>query len=184
MARTLNSKPLTCYRLKGNNNLPKEIALICPHNLMFHSNATQIDIMLSLPSFKKRGDEKYVMLHKTLRRNVRKLYEGFYSHFLSDHYDVEGRSSSTLREAKVGNSVIFHPRKYETINSNLFYLARIEKLVFHRNSEEVRSFLIVYYDKSKLIKRSVYPSDCIHLISHDSIGPITDNDLKIYNIDR
>ena len=145
---------------------------------MFHSNPTQIDIMLSLPSFKKRGDEKYVMLHKTLLRNVRKLYESFYSHFLSDHYDVEGRSSSTLKEAKVGNLVIFHPRKYETINSNLFYLARIEKLVFHRNSEEVRSFLIVYYDKSKLIKRSVYTSDCIHLISHDSIGPITDNDLK------
>ena len=118
------------------------------------------------------------MLHQTLRRNVRKLYENFYSHFLSDHYDVERRSLSTLKEAKVGNLVIFHPRKYETINSNLFYLARIEKLVFHRNSEEVRSFLIVYYDKSKLIKRSVYPSDCIHLISHDSIGPITDNDLK------
>ena len=54
------SKSLTCYRLKGNNNLPKEISLISPHNLMFHSNATQIDIMLSLPSFKKRGDEKYV----------------------------------------------------------------------------------------------------------------------------
>ena len=178
MARTLNSKPLTCYRLKGSNNLPREIALISPHSLMFHSNATQIDLMLSLPSFKKRGDERYVLLHKTLRRNVRKLYENFYSHYLSNHYELEGRSSSALKEARIGNLVIFHPRKYESINSNLFYIARIEKLVFYRNSEEIRSFLIVYYDKTKLIRRSVYASDCIHLITHDSIGQITDHDLK------
>ena len=64
------------------------------------------------------------------------------------------------------------------VMSKLFYLARIEKLVFHRNSEEVRSFLIVYYDKTRLIRRSVYPSDCISLISQDKIGPVTDDDLK------
>ena len=145
---------------------------------MFHSNPTQVDIMLSLPSFKKQGNEKYVMLHQTLKRNVRRLYENFYSHFLSDHYDVERRSSCMLKDTEVGDLVIFHSRKYESFNSKLFYLARIEKLVFHRNSEEVRSFLIVYWDKSKLIKRSVYDSNCIHLITHDSIGPITDNDLK------
>ena len=118
------------------------------------------------------------MLHQTLKRNVRRLYENLYSHFLSDHYDVERRSSCMLKDTKVGDLVIFHSRKYESFNSKLFYLARIEKLVFHRNSEEVRSFLIVYWDKSKLIRKSVCASDCIHLITHDSIGQITDNDLK------
>ena len=136
MSRTLNSKPVTCYLLKGSNNMPKEIALISPHNLMFHSNPTQVDIMLSLPSFKKRGNEKYVMLHQTLKRNVRRLYENFYSHFLSDHYDVERRSSCMLKDTKVGDLVIFHSRKYESFNSKLFYMARIEKSIFSLKRSE------------------------------------------------
>ena len=52
------------------------------------------------------------------------------------------------------------------------------KLVFYRNSEEIRSFLIVYYDKTKLIRRSVSPNDCISFISQDKIGSVTDDDLK------
>ena len=83
-----------------------------------------------------------------------------------------------LKDTKVGDLIIFHSRKYESFNSKLFYLARIERLVFHRNSEEIRSFLIVYWDKSKLIRKSVYASDCIPLITQDSIGQITDHDLN------
>ena len=112
MCRTLNTKPLTRCRLKGGNNVPRKITLISPHNLMFHSNPTQADVMLGLPSFKKRGNENYVVLHMTLKRNARRIYETFYSHFLSDHYNVERRSSCMLKDTEIGDLIIFHLKIY------------------------------------------------------------------------
>ena len=88
MTRSLNSKPLSAYRLKCTNHTPKDIVLVSSFNLMFNGVGSQDDLLLSIPSFKKRGSDPYVLPHKTWKRNIHSLFEKFHAHFLSEHYQV------------------------------------------------------------------------------------------------
>ena len=183
MTRSLNSKPLSAYRLKCTNHTPKDIVLISPFNLMFNGVGSQDDLLLSIPSFKKRGSDPYVLLHKTLKRNIHSLFEKFHAHFLSEHYQVSKQTPHEVSDdVNVGDLILFHLKKYDKIFANQsFLIGRIEKLFHHRNSNLIRSTLITYSDKKKLVHRTVKLIDCIPFVKGYKLGTVSDaelNDMK------
>ena len=90
---------------------------------------------------------------------------------------IEEYKGSLLVFISIYAQIISRKIKMVIFANQSFLVGRIEKLFYYRNSKLIRSIIITYSDKRKLVHRTVKLIDCIPFVKGYELGTVSDTEL-------
>ena len=131
----------------------------------------------------KHGDISNLMSH--VKSNSTKILNLYFKYLIQSYHMKSDTLCRLLKpdQFQVGMSVLFNQKRTNVTHSyRLFYLGVVSEILYHRNSDSPRTFMLRCYDHNKIITKALRPEDTLIINSQGSIGFIYNEDLKNLSI--